>query len=431
MKAVNSLLRVFVELHPEDAARAFESLNAAEAARLLKSLPMRELAELFEQFSPHLGAMFFDQLPPERRQQLLEELTPRSASNLLQQIQEPQRDEVLESLPERKSAQLRALFEYPAETAGGLMEPRVVSLPIDLTAQQAITTIRKSPREALHYLYVTKRSGELVGVINMRDLLLAAPRDRIEPLVRRNVLTVSPSMDREDLVNRMRETGFLALPVVDDDGRLIGVVKHQEALEAGQLEAFEDLQRMVGAGSDEQALSPVTTVVKRRLPWLFVNLGTAFLAAAVVGLFEDVIQQVAALAVLLPVVAGQGGNTGSQSLAIVMRGLALREIVPGNRKRLLLKEAAGGLLNGIATAAVTAGCVFLWRSNVGLSLVIGLSMIVNMVTAALSGAAIPLVLRALGRDPAQSASIFLTTVTDVVGFGSFLGFAVLFISMLQ
>jgi magnesium transporter len=173
--------------------------------------------------------------------------------------------------------------------------------------------------------------------------------------------------------------------------------------------------------------------VKSRLPWLYVNLATAFLASGVVGLFEDLIAQIAALAVLLPVVAGQGGNTGSQSLAIVMRGLALREIVPGVRMRVVLKEVVAGAINGIAVAVVTGLAVFGWRLAVGdsltscsgLALVISLAMVVNMAAAAFSGAAIPLLLKALGRDPAQSAAIFLTTVTDIVGFGAFLGFALL------
>jgi magnesium transporter len=187
---------------------------------------------------------------------------------------------------------------------------------------------------------------------------------------------------------------------------------------------------MVGAGGDERALSPVSTVVKRRLPWLYVNLVTAFAAAAVVGVFEGVIQKVTALAVLLPIVSGQGGNTGAQALAVVMRGLALREILTGSAKRVIVKEAMAGLLNGIAVAVATSAAVWVWSRNVGITLVIGLAMIVNMVVAGLSGAAIPIVLRALNRDPAQSSSIFLTTVTDVVGFAAFLGFAAAFMPLL-
>jgi len=438
MKPLESLLRVFVELHPEDAARAFESLEAADAERLFRNLPLRVAVALLERLSPHVAAPLVERLSHERIGELLVAMAPRPASTLVHHLDEAKREEALAALPDGVARTVRELARHPDDTAGGIMEPRVASLSIDLTAQQAISRIRKTPREALHYLYVTDRAGRLIGVLNMRDLLLAPVRNPIEPLVRRDVFSVPETMDREEVVNQMRKRGFLAVPVVDFEGRLVGVVTHSEALEAGQAEAFEDLQKIVGAGADERALSPVSTVVRSRLPWLYVNLLTAFMAAAVVGMFEGIIAKMAALAVLLPVVAGQGGNTGSQSLAVVMRGLALREIVPGTKRRVISKEARAGLLNGIAVALVTALAVFGWRilkgdpmqSCVGLALVIGLAMTVNMFAAAFAGAIIPMVLKALGRDPAQSAAIFLTTVTDIVGFASFLGFAVLFSSLL-
>jgi magnesium transporter len=248
--------------------------------------------------------------------------------------------------------------------------------------------------------------------------------------VRRDLVTIPAVLPRDEVVALIQQRRFIALPVVDSEGYLLGVVKPNEILEALQEEAFADLQKMVGAGEDEKALSPVSVVVRKRLPWLYVNLGTAFVAAAVVGLFESTIERVTALAVLLPVVAGQGGNTGAQSLAVVMRGIALRELVPGTTRRLLMKETFGALINGTAVAVGTGAAVWLWDGRLGLALVITLAMIVNMGAAGLSGAALPLVLRALGKDPAQSASIFLTTVTDVVGFAAFLGFAVLFMPLL-
>jgi len=430
MKAVESLFRVFVDLHPEDAARAVETLPPVEAARLFKSMPTRVAVALLERLQPHMAAHLLEQTTAEQCSELLGESDPRAASAILHHLEEPRREEVLERLPEGTSRSLRELVAYPAETAGGMMETKVAAISIDLTAQQAIAAIRKAPREALYYLYVTQRDGRLAGVLSMRDLLLASPRDPIELLVRRSVLSVPPTMPREEVVDRMSERGFLALPVVDLDGKLLGVVKYDEALQAGKLEAFEDFQKIVGAGGDERALSPVSTVVMRRLPWLYVNLLTAFMAAAVVGLFEGIIAQVTALAVLLPVVSGQGGNSGSQSLAIVMRGLALREIIPGTARRVLRKELAAALVNGVAVAVVTGGAVYLWSASVGLALVICLAMVVNMAAAAVFGTMIPLALRALGRDPAQSAAIFLTTVTDIVGFASFLGFAMLFMKWL-
>lgn len=431
MKPLESLLHSFVETHPEDAARAFEALNTEDALRLFRSLPDDVAGDLAERLTPSVAAPVFEQLEPEHSLRVLRDLSPRPASAIVHHLKDDVREQMLEQLPKATAKQLRELFAYPAETAGAMMEPRVVSFPIDLTVEQATSAIRTARRDALHYLYVTKRGGTLVGVVNMRDLLLAEPQTKIEPLVRREVLSIPETMPSGEVVAMMRDRRFLALPVVDFDGHLLGVVKHNEAIETGQLEAFEDLQKMVGVGGDERALSPVATVVKRRLPWLIVNLVTAFMAAAVVGVFEDTIAKVAALAVLLPIVSGQGGNSGAQSLAIVMRGLALREILSGTRKRVIIKEVVAGLFNGIAVAAVTAAAVYCWKWNVGLALVIFLAMIINMVAASLAGAVIPMILKALGRDPAQSASIFLTTVTDIVGFASFLGLAVLFMEWLK
>ncbi len=439
MKPHESLLRTFLELHPEDAARAFEALRFLDAVPLFKRLPPGLAASLLERLNATVGARLLEKLDLPRAVDLLIAITPRKASTIVQHFEADARERVLESIPTTAARVLEELAAYPADSAGAMMETRVASLPSDATAQQAIASIRKTPREALHYLYVTDREGKLVGVLNMRDLLLASPRDPIEKFVRHGVASVSDTMNREEVVTLMQERGFLALPVVDFDGRLIGVVKHADALQVAQLEAFEDLQKIVGAGIDERALSPVSLVVRSRLPWLYVNLVTAFMAAAVVGLFENIIAQVAALAVLMPVVAGQGGNTGAQSLAVVMRGLALREIIPGMKKRVIMKELTGGIINGVSVAIITAVVVYGWRlakgdaaeACAGLAVVIGLAMVVNMGAAALAGALIPLALKALGRDPAQSASIFLTTVTDIVGFASFLGFAVAFSPMIM
>jgi magnesium transporter len=235
---------------------------------------------------------------------------------------------------------------------------------------------------------------------------------------------------REEIVETMAGGTTPSLAVVDFQGRLLGVLRYGTLMAAAESEASADIQTMVGASKEERALSPALFAVRKRLPWLQINLGTAFLAASVVGLFEETIEQVTALAILLPVVAGQSGNSGAQALAVTMRGLFLREIRVGSWPRVLLKELVVGALNGLAVALVCAVAVYLWSRSAGLSLVIGVAMVIAMVVAGLAGAAIPTILRALGQDPAQSSSIILTTVTDVAGFFTFLGLAQLFASML-
>ena len=241
---------------------------------------------------------------------------------------------------------------------------------------------------------------------------------------------VTATTPREEVINLFTRYRLRLLPVVDIDDRLLGVIRQSAVIKASQEEAATNLQAMVGVSRDERALSSPLSAMRKRLPWLNVNLLTAFLAAAVVGLFESTIAQFTALAVLLPVVAGQSGNTGAQALAVIMRGLALREIQIRHWQRVLLKEVFAGALNGIAIAIVTGLGVLLWSKSVGLAVVIGVAMVISMALAGLSGAAIPLLLTRLGQDPAQSASIILTTVTDVVGFFSFLGLATLFSALL-
>jgi magnesium transporter len=213
---------------------------------------------------------------------------------------------------------------------------------------------------------------------------------------------------------------------VDNENHILGTIKTEELLSYTQEEATEDIQKMFGAGGDEKVFSPIWLAIRKRLPWLYINLGTAFLAAFVIGFFENIIAQITILAVFLPIVAGQGGNAGAQTLAIVIRGLALKEVSPNMAKRVVLKEGVVGIINGIAIGTITALIAWLWNQNPFLGVIIGLAMIVNMVAAGISGAIIPLTMKYMGWDPAQSSSIFVTTVTDVVGFASFLGFAVLF-----
>ncbi len=429
--ALERLARSLADLHPDDTARTLEAMEHDAAARLAAKLPGRTLGKVVEKLSPTYAGGLLTRIDAERARGLIEALPLRQAAAVLEQLEEQAREATLERLEAPLARRLRQLTSYPPGSAGHLMDAQVVTVRVDATVSDAIQRLRKAPRAALVYLYVVDSEGCLVGVLNTRELLLAGPRDRIEALVKPNVVTVQATATQAEVAEVIEATKFVAIPVVDLDGHLLGVVRHEQVLEAVRQEAFADLQRMVGAGADERALAPVSTVVRKRLPWLYVNLGTAFLAAAVVGLFESTIQQVTALAVLLPIVAGQGGNTGAQALAVVMRGLALREVLPGSEQRVVRKELLGGVANGVAVALVTAGAVFAWDGRTGLALVIGLSMVVNMGCAALAGATIPLALRALGFDPAQSSSIFMTTVTDVVGFASFLGFAVLLMPLLR
>jgi len=317
-----------------------------------------------------------------------------------------------------------ALMAYEPEAAGRLMDPRVASFRISMSVGEALERMRSFKKSrALRDLFVVDDDGKLSGRVEIQDVAISAADERLQRLARPVAAAVLDVAPRQEVVEKFEQHRLPALPVVNLSGRLVGVI-HQSALVAAlQEEASLDIQTMVGVSKDERALSHTWFAVTKRLPWLQINLATAFLAAAVVGLFEDTIARVTALAVLLPVVAGQSGNAGAQALAVTMRGLALREISARHLPRVVWKEVNVGVLNGIAVAAVCALAVWLWSGSAGLVAVISIAMVVAMVVAGFSGAAIPILLNRLGFDPAQSSTIVLTTVTDVVGFFSFLGVA--------
>jgi magnesium transporter len=299
-----------------------------------------------------------------------------------------------------------------------------------LTAQEALTRLRQTKRRGLRELYLVDDDGRLDGRVYIQDLALADPDESLARIARKIADAVQDTAAREEVVEKMQQDTVTDLPVIDFDGRLVGVIRQAKLATAVQQETTLDIQTMVGASRDERALSPATFAVIKRLPWLQINLLTAFLAASVVGLFESTIAKYTALAVLLPVVAGQSGNAGAQALAVTMRGLVLREISLRHWPKVVFKEVSVGLMNGFAVAATTALGVYVWSKSFGLVMVIAAAMVISMVAAGFAGALVPIMLQRFGQDPAQSSSIILTTVTDVVGFFSFLGIATLFSTLL-
>jgi magnesium transporter len=318
---------------------------------------------------------------------------------------------------------------YAPDTAGSLMDPRALTFRPETAVEEALMKLRQSGRGRIYDVFIVDAEGTLAGSVSLQDIALSAPGKLLIDL-RRTAPSVLATESREEISDLLETHRLTTLAVVNLDNHLLGVIRHETLLAAAQAEATLDIQTMVGVSRQERALSRVSFAVRKRLPWLNINLATAFLAAGVVGIFEDTIARFTALAVLLPVVAGQSGNTGSQALAVTMRGLALREVRARHWLRVATKEVSVALLNGAAIALVTAVVVYLWSSSAGLSLVIGVSMILSMTAAGLAGAVIPMLLTALGQDPAQSSSIILTTVTDVAGFLSFLGIASLLSGML-
>jgi magnesium transporter len=422
--AEDALVSEFLRLHPGEAARVVEAWAPPELADLFARAPAGPLARVFSHLTDDVAQHVLEIVPPARAADVIARIDPGRAAVLAARLTPAGRGRLLSALPPAAADEIRDLMRYPPDSAGALMDVRVLTARPEASAASILERARAAGGSGTEILVVTD-DGTLAGALAIADLALAAPDTPARALARGAPARVQALAPREDVVDLLSKLRLAHLPVVDAHDRVVGVIRHSALVRAAEEEASADIQTMVGVSAEERALSPMSFAVRKRLPWLQINLATAFLAAAVVGLFEDTIARYTALAVLLPVVAGQSGNTGAQALAVTMRGLVLREIRLRHWRRVLLKEALVGFANGVGVAITTSTAVYLWSRSSGLAAVIGSSMVLSMLCAGLAGAAVPMGLVAARQDPAQSSSIILTTVTDVVGFFSFLGIATL------
>ncbi len=427
-KPLMSIARSYFEQDPIAATRALEAMSDEDVISVLRSLPLAVSIEAFWHMNAARAATLLTSVSPILFGEIVSRMHPRQVAAVFFSLPQEMRPKLLEGLSDKSRAQVKEYLTFPLNSAGRIMSTEFISLRGDLKVKEAVRKIRQMSKKKVpsSYIYVVDDSNHLIGVINMRDMMLASGNQLLSEVMHKEVFSVNSFMDGEEVANQMSDRRFFAVPVVDAENRLLGIVHSQTLLEHVQEGAAEDIQKMFGAGGDETPFSTVAFSVKKRLPWLHINLLTAFMAAFVVSFFEDIIAKVTILAVFLPVVAGQGGNAGAQSLAVVMRGLVMREIPKEKAGKMILKETMTGLVNGIIIGAVTAGVAYLWHGNPWLGLVIGLAMVATLVIAGLSGAAIPMIMKGLGFDPAQSSNIILTTITDITGFFAFLGLAVVF-----
>jgi magnesium transporter len=423
-RAYRELAEAAVRQYPGEAADRLEHMRPGDVASFLGHRDPSLAADILRRLHATHAADTVVQLGEPSASRILRALEPSFAASLVSQLDQKAREVLLASLDPGLSRELGELMTYPAGVAGSLMDPRVASFRPGTAARDALNRIRAIRNRAIHDVFVVDDQGRVTGVVGIQDLALAEPGSRLEDLAQPTPL-VQALAPQEELVEIAGDRRLTSLPVVDVTNRLLGVIRHADLLSATQRDATLDLQTMVGVSEEEMALSDWFFSVRKRLPWLQINLVTAFLAASVVGLFEDTIARFTTLAILLPVVAGQSGNTGAQSLAVTMRGLALREIRPHHWFRIARKELMVGFVNGLAVALVTAIGVFVWSRSVGIAAVIGVSMVCSMVIAGFAGASVPMALQLLRQDPAAASSIVLTTITDVMGFMTFLGFATL------
>jgi magnesium transporter len=432
--ATANLLNLLQKQHPADLAQIFGTLLDAERSAVFALLVERQpklAMETISEMGPEPGAQLLTGRSADDIAKLLHELPSDDAAALIDYLPEELSREVLELMRRRESGQVESLLEYGEQTAGRIMNPAVFALNEDLTVGEAITALQGSRDvEMVFYLYVVDVRRHLVGVTSLRRLLLVSPETPLKRIMTPDVISVRVDTDQEEVARQVASYNLLAVPVVDEENKLVGVVTVDDVIDVIKDEATEDLLRLAGVSGDERIGTPAGEAIRKRLPWLGVNLVTAFVAASVVALFEGTIQQVTALAIFMPIVAGMGGNAATQTLTVVVRGLALGELSWVNARKALAKEAAIGVGNGLALGAVAAGVAWLTKADPMLGLLLGMAMVCNMFVAATAGTLVPLGLKALKVDPALASSVFITTFTDVVGFASFLGLATVFLRYL-
>jgi magnesium transporter len=430
MGASANLLNLLQKQHPADLAQIFTELldkDREAAFSLLADRNGRLAMEAVSELGPEAGAALLATRPAEEIAKLAQEIPSDDAAALIDYLPEDLSASVLDLMRPRESGVVENLLEYDEQTAGRIMNPHVFSLNEDMTVAEAITELQTNRDvEMVFYLYVVDERNHLVGVVSLRRLLLVSPETPLKRIMTADLISARVDMDQEEVARQVAAYNLLAIPVVDEENKLVGIITVDDVIDVIKDEATEDIYRLAGVAGDERAFTPALESLRKRLPWLGVNLGTAFLAASVVKLFTTTIDALPILAVFMPIVAGMGGNAATQTLTVIVRGIALGELTWGNSRKALLKEAAVGIGNGVVLGLVAALVAWSTQGDPVLGLVLGAAMIINMFVAATAGVLVPLGLRAANVDPALASSVFITTMTDVVGFFSFLGLATVF-----
>ncbi len=425
------LRELVAELHEADLGNLIEALDPELRPRLVELTGADFDFSALNEVDDSVREEILEELEPETVAEGVRELESDDAVELLQDLPEEDQAEILDKLPLSERAALEHILDYPENSAGRRMQTEFISVPPDWTVGKAIDYMRETPDlpDRFYEIYVVDSAGRWRGVISLDTLLRANRPVDISDLMHEDTRHVAPTDDQEEVARLFGKYNLVAAPVVDAGGRLVGVITIDDIVDVIEQEAEEDIKALGGVTSDEELSDTFLTIVKGRFNWLLFNLATAFLASSVLGLFEGQLEKMVALAVLAPIVASQGGNAATQTMTVAVRALATRELSSSNAKRVVLREALVGLLNGLGFAIITGVAAVAWFKIPGLGIVIGLAMICNLVAGALGGILIPLAIQRVRGDPAVASGVFVTTITDVVGFFSFLGIATLWFGL--
>jgi magnesium transporter len=411
-------------------AHFLERLEVPERRRVLRQLSTDRAAEVLSEMDEDEAAEVLAEMRLPRAARILDGFEPDDAADVIAALSPEDQDRLLAKVEHNTRQTIESLLSYDPDTAGGIMTTEVDTALDDMTVSEATDLIREfaGKHEDLHYVYVISKSRQLRGIISLRKLIQAGPSQSVRSIMRTDLRGVcGPDWDKEAVALLMAEHNLPDIAVVDKNNVLLGVITHDDVLDVIQDEATEDIQKLAGAGGDEDIHDDILFSLKRRQPWLAVNLLTAFIAATVVKLFEAEIGALPILAAVMPIIAGVGGNSGQQSLAITIRSIALGLVKDGDASTILLRQAAIGLINGLLIGLLAAFMVSLFGGPLELSLIVLGAMIINLAMGCITGTLIPLILLRLKQDPAQVSSILLTFVTDTGGFFVFLALGAAFL----
>lgn len=425
------LKEIVGELHEADLGDLIEALDADERAPLIELTGADFDFSALNEVDDTVREELLEELEPETVAEGVRELNSDDAVELLEGVDEEVQDEILEKLPLSERVALERSLTYPENSAGRRMQTEFIAVPPDWNVGQVIDYMRETPDlpDRFYEIYSVGADQRWQGAVSLDALLRARRPVLLADLIDEDRRRVSVLDDQEEVARMFGKYNLVAAPVVDTDDRLVGVITIDDVVDVIEEEADEDLKALGGVTSDEELSDNFWTIAKGRFTWLLINLATAFIASSVLGLFEDQLQQMVALAVLAPIVASQGGNAATQTMTVAVRALATRQLNPNNAMRIVIREGLVGLINGLAFAVITGIAAYAWFRTPGLGIVIGLAMICNLIAGALGGILIPMVLERVKADPAVASGTFVTTVTDVVGFFAFLGIATLWFGL--
>ncbi len=428
---VTALRGIVEDMHEADLGALLEALDADERPRLISLLGSDFDFTALTEVDDSVREEILEELSAETVAEGVRDLDTDDAVYILEDLDEADKQEVLQKLTPAERLALQQGLDYPEGTAGRRMQTEVIAVPPFWTVGHTIDYLRETADlpERFFEIFVADPAHHFVGTVRLDHLLRTKRPVEVSQLVEEDRRVVRAAEDLEDVARRFQRYNLVAAPVVDDAGRLVGVVTIDDIVDVIEQAADDDAKQLAGVDADEELSDPVLQIARSRFRWLFVNLVTSFMAAAVMSLFEEQLSRLVALAILAPIVASQGGNAATQTTTVAVRALATRELGAWNLRRFFTRELVVGLLNGVGFALITGLVAAIWFGSAGLGVVIGAAMVINLVAAAIAGVAIPFLLHRSGIDPAVSSGTFVTTVTDVVGFFAFLGTATLLLRL--